>query len=128
MTLTGKLQKLTVLAFILVIATSVVFSVTLALTSEEMPAGGRVAEDSPLAKKALKLGHLDDKVQFEDTEDTTMVASQSELLPYMWNAVLGSFGLLIISILALVWDAHRKGKINIVEALDLDHREEIAKD
>jgi hypothetical protein len=133
MSLTTKLQKLTVLSFIMVIVSSIVFAVTLVVTSKEISKEDLYKESPSVFKKSVTTEHLKalnsrGPSYIEENDDKTIITSQHILMPYLWNAIIACMALLVCSVVALIWDAQRQGKINILEALDLDYQEELAKD
>jgi hypothetical protein len=126
MSLSTILQKLTVLAVILVIVTSIAFAGTLIITSKEMPAGG-LSEDTSLFQKSVtneKIKNLKLRgPNIEENDNKTTISSQHFMLPHLWNAIIACMVLLVCSTVALIWDAERQGKINLCEVHDQDQKE-----
>ncbi len=124
MSLTTKLQKLTLISLILLVVTSGAFAITLAVTAKEISPSGNTEDKAILDISNSNVINLQkDRISGYNKEktDTPLVskylhgASQNFLLPYLWNAILISIVIFGTSILALIWNAQREGKINLFE-------------
>jgi hypothetical protein len=117
---TSILQKLVLISLVAVVVSASAFTIVLVCTSKERPVGGTFeSEDLPFKMPFKKL-NLESS---QDNEDKSEISSQHFAMPYLWNIIMASLVVMVITVIGLLWDGQRKGKINILQGLDLDQEE-----